>query len=116
MATANTMALAAQARRRYTEVLVGGLAYGRAALELAGAVRDLLGGQRQVVRAGLHGDPYPFRPGLGDQRQGVGGGQVEHVHARVEAPRLCDQGRAFARQPVHAQIEAANLRRFTQQA
>ena len=38
-------------------VLVGGLPDRRAALELGGAVRDFLGGQGEVVRAGLDGEP-----------------------------------------------------------
>ena len=47
------------------EVLVGGLADRRAALELPGAVRDFLGGEGEVVRAGLDGErgrPPPWRP------------------------------------------------------
>jgi hypothetical protein len=51
------------------------------ALVLRGAVRDLLGREDQVVRAGLHGEGQALRLGLRDQGQRVGGRQVHHVHA-----------------------------------
>ena len=44
------------------QLAVGRLADRRAALELGGAVRDLLGGEGQVVRAGLRGDPHAVAP------------------------------------------------------
>ncbi|HEX5595313.1 MAG TPA: hypothetical protein VFX61_04700, partial [Micromonosporaceae bacterium] len=59
---------------------VGRLADRRAALERGGAVGDLLGGERQVVRAGLRGDPDTIGPGRGEKRQHLAAGHVQDVH------------------------------------
>ncbi len=64
-------------------VAVGGVADRRAALELGGAVGDLLGGEAQVVRAGLDADPHAPGPGRADRGQRRRAGQVQHVHARA---------------------------------
>ena len=55
------------------------LAQRRAALVLGGAVGDELGGEGEVVRAGLDGDPDAVALGGADGGQGLGGGQVEDV-------------------------------------
>ena len=55
------------------------LAQRRTALVLGGAVGDELGGEGEVVRAGLDGDPDALPLGGADGRQGLGGGQVEDV-------------------------------------
>ena len=58
------------------------LADRRAALERRRPVGHLLGGEGQVVRAGLDGDPHALGPGPPQQRQGVGVGEVDDVRPR----------------------------------
>ncbi len=52
---------------------------GRAALELRGAVGDLLRREREVVRAGLDAEADPFCSGPGEERQRVRVGEVQDV-------------------------------------
>src|SRR5699024_7203736 len=64
-----------------------------AALVLGGTVRDGLGGQGQVVRAGLHRQGHALGSGLGDERQGGGAGQVQHVGTHPGAAGHVDDPR-----------------------
>ena len=81
-----TQSMVPVAERRPQPLAVGPAADRRAALELGRAVRDLLGGEGQVVRAGLGGDRHPVPPGRGDQPQRVGAGQVQDVHPGAGRP------------------------------
>ena len=55
----------------------------RRALERRRAVGDLLGGERQVVRAGFDGDGDARAPRSGDRVERVGRREVHDVHARA---------------------------------
>ena len=61
------------------DYLVGLAPDGGAALELRGPGGDVLGGEGQVVVGGLHRQRGPGRPGLPDQSQRLGRGQVNDV-------------------------------------
>jgi len=61
------------------QVPVGRLADRRAALVRGGAVGHLLGGEDQVVRAGLGGDPHAVAAGAGEHGQRVGRRHVQDV-------------------------------------
>ncbi len=65
-------------------VLVGALAHGRRALELGAPVADLLGREREVVRAGLGAERQAVAPRLGDERGGARGGEVDDVDLRAQ--------------------------------
>ena len=69
------------ARRRVWQwAYLVGLAPDRgAALELRGPGGDVLGGEGQVVVGGLHRQRGPCRPGLSNQSQRLGRGQVNDV-------------------------------------
>ncbi len=58
----------------------------RAALVLGGPLRHLLRAERQVMRTGLDGDPYPLRPRRRDGGQRARRGQVQDVDARIVPP------------------------------
>jgi hypothetical protein len=61
-----------------------------AALELCGAVRHLLGGEREVVRAGLHGDRGAAAACRGEGRKGVRAGEMKNVDAAARRLRHRD--------------------------
>ena len=61
-------------------------AHGRAALELRLPVRHRLGAERQVVRAGLDGEPDALGLRRGDRGERVGGGEVDDVDAAAGLP------------------------------
>ena len=67
-------------------VAVGGVADRRAALELGGAVGDLLGVEGEVVRAGLDRDVDALRLGARQRRDRVGGAQVHDVRPAAGRP------------------------------
>lgn len=56
---------------------------GRAALVAGVAVADLLGGQGQVMVAGLRGDVDAFGTGLTQQGDYLHGGKVDNVQVKV---------------------------------
>ena len=81
----------AVAQRRPQRLAVRRLADRRAALERRRAVGHLLGGEGQVVRAGLDGDPHALGAGLPQHRQRVGVGQVDDVRPRPRVAGGRDQ-------------------------
>lgn len=56
---------------------------GRAALVAGVAVADLLGGQGEIVVAGLCGDVYALGAGLAQERDDLHGGEVDNVQREV---------------------------------
>ena len=67
-----------------------GLADRRAALELGGAVGDVLGVEGQVVRAGLDAHVDPGRAGGAQRGDGVGAAQVHDVGPAAGGRGLLD--------------------------
>lgn len=55
----------------------------RRALVKRAAVRDFLGGEREVVGASLRGDPLALATRLGDHLEAVGVGDVRDVDGRT---------------------------------
>jgi hypothetical protein len=79
-------------RQRLPQVLaVPRLSDRRGALELRGAVGNLFGGEAEVVRAGLRCHPNAFRASRGDQREGLGGRDVDDVDSKPPLAREADQ-------------------------
>ncbi len=69
---------------------LGALADRREALHGRIAVGQLLGAEREVVRARLGGDPGAVGLGTRDHVDRLGGGHVDDVHVRAGA---CGEGR-----------------------